>query len=190
MRHLPAPLLLALLVACRAETRPGNRASAQDSAVLDAPVTGADDARWTVTARGIGPLHAGMTLDEARTAAAGTLPDTTAAGSCTHVPLAGAPGRVLAMVVDGHIARIEVHDSNIATDRGARVGDDETRIAALYGDRVTVGPHEYTDGHYLVVRPSSAADSAYRLVFETDGNRVLAYRAGLLPAVEWVEGCS
>ena len=55
MQHLLAPLLLASLVACRAETRPGNRASAQDSAVLDAPVTGADDARWTVTARGIGP---------------------------------------------------------------------------------------------------------------------------------------
>ena len=190
MRLLLTTALLTSLAACRAESRPGNRASAQDSAVVDAPVTGADAARWTVTARGIGPVHAGMSLDEARTAAAGTLPDTSATGSCTHIPLAGAPGRVLAMVVDGRIARIEVHDSAVATDRGARVGDDEARIAALYGDRVSVQPHKYTDGHYLVVTSAVAADSAYRLVFETDGKRVLTYRAGVLPAVEWVEGCS
>ena len=36
----------------------------------------------------------------------------------------------------------------------------------------------------------ATADSAYRLIFETDGQRVTEYRAGLLPAVEWVEGCS
>lgn len=188
-RPLLALVLLASLVACRAESRPGNRASAQDSALVDAPVTGADDPRWTVTARGIGPLHAGMSLDEARTAAAGTLPDTSTTESCLYIPLVGAPGSVHAMLVDGRLARIDVRDSSVATDRGARVGDAEARIAALYGDRVSVQPHKYTDGHYLIVTPAVAADSAYRLVFETDGSRVIAYRAGVLPAVEWVEGC-
>lgn len=189
-RPLLALVLLASLVACRAESRPGNRASAQDSALVDAPVTAADDPRWTVTARGIGPLHAGMSLDEARTAAAGTLPDTSATESCMYIPLVGAPGSVHAMLVDGRLARIDVRDSAVATDRGARVGDAEARIAALYGSRVSVQPHKYTGGHYLIVSPAVAADSAYRLVFETDGKRVLAYRAGLLPAVEWAEGCS
>lgn len=179
------------LAACRAETRPGNRAGAGDSAAIDVPVASAGDPRWVVTPRGIGPLHAGMTLDEARTAAGGQLPlSGPDAPSCDHLTLAGAPGRVLVMVVDGRVARVEVHDGAIATDRGARIGDGEARIAELYGDRVTVEQHAYTDGHYLVVKPEVLADSAYRLVFETDGQRVQSYRAGLLPSVGWVEGCS
>ena len=39
----------------------------------------------------------------------------------------------------------------------------------------------------FVVTP---ADTTRRLVFETDGARVLRYRAGRRPEVEWVEGCS
>ena len=33
-------------------------------------------------------------------------------------------------------------------------------------------------------------DSARRLIFETDGQRVVRYRAGITPAVEYVEGCA
>jgi hypothetical protein len=47
-----------------------------------------------------------------------------------------------------------------------------------------------TDGHYLTVVPTSKADSPYRIIFETDGKRVLNYRAGIRPQVEYVEGCS
>ncbi len=94
------------------------------------------------------------------------------------------------MVVDGRIARIEVKNSAVATATGAGVGDSEARIHALYPGRVQVRPHKYTDGHYLIVRPEATSDSANRLIFETDGRHVLEYRAGLLPAVAWVEGCS
>lgn len=93
------------------------------------------------------------------------------------------------MIVDGRVVRIEVKDSLVATDRGARVGDGEARIDSLYRGMVTVEPHKYTDGHYLVVTPA-AADSGLRLIFETDGSRVTEFRVGRLPEVAWVEGCS
>jgi hypothetical protein len=96
----------------------------------------------------------------------------------------------LIMAVGGQIARVEVRDATVATAAGARVGDTESRINALYPGRVQTGPHKYTDGHYLVVRRGAGADSAYRLVFETDGQRVTGYRGGRMPEVEWVEGCS
>ena len=38
--------------------------------------------------------------------------------------------------------------------------------------------------------PSSAADSAYRMVFETDGHRVTSIMAGNWPFTFEVEGCS
>jgi hypothetical protein len=40
------------------------------------------------------------------------------------------------------------------------------------------------------VTPSAAADKQFRIVFETARGRVTRYRAGLMPSVEYVEGCS
>ena len=43
---------------------------------------------------------------------------------------------------------------------------------------------------YLTYVPKDKSDRNYRVVFETDGKRVLGFRAGKLPEVEFVEGCS
>ena len=146
------------------------------------------DSAWTVTESGWGPIRAGMSVDKARAAVGGDLPEP-ANGQCDHVRPTRGPNGVLIMIVGGHVARVEVSDTTVATAAGARVGDTEARINALYPGRVQTGPHKYIDGHYLVVRRGAGADSVYRLVFETDGQRVTRYRGGRLPEVEWVEGC-
>ncbi|HXG69173.1 MAG TPA: hypothetical protein VNJ04_01010 [Gemmatimonadaceae bacterium] len=94
------------------------------------------------------------------------------------------------MVNENRIGRVEVRSGRLATLAGARIGDSEDRIATLYGGRVRVSPHKYTNGHYLTVQPAAPDDSAFRTVFETDGKRVLNYRVGIRPPVEYVEGCS
>jgi hypothetical protein len=134
-----------------------------------------------------------MTVAEAGTAIGEVLgggggPDSLA--TCRYAVSGRAPAGVAFMVVDGRVARVDVDSGAAATAEGARVGDSEERVRALYAGRVAVTPHKYTDGHYLTVRPAAPADSGHRLVFETDGKRVTEYRAGQLPAVEWVEGCS
>jgi hypothetical protein len=94
------------------------------------------------------------------------------------------------MIVGGRLVRIDVRDSTVATSQGARIGDSESTVGRLYGsERVMSTPHAYTDGHYLTVAPRGVGDDR-RLVFETDGRTVTEYRAGLLPMVGWVEGCS
>jgi hypothetical protein len=145
---------------------------------------------WRANARGIGPVQVGMTEAEARSALGGAFPKPAGSGECAYVTIEAAPGAPRAMLVGGRIARLEVRDSAIATDRGARVGDTESYIQELYPGRVSVQPHKYTNGHYLVVTPAAPADSAFRIVFETDSTRVTQYRMGRLPEVEWVEGCS
>jgi hypothetical protein len=192
------PLLLAL--ACRETTNdaPAATDSARGSTVgttngTSAPVS--DHRTWTVTERGYGPVRAGMTLAEARSALGDTLaipaPDDS---TCDHVTPAfakGAEPSMLFMVEQGRIARVEVRDTSVATAAGARVGDPRTRIEQLYRGRVRVQPHKYTDGKYLIVPLGPGTDSLFRLVFETDekGN-VITFRSGLYPQVEWVEGCS
>jgi hypothetical protein len=130
-----------------------------------------------------------MTLEEARAALGSELTEP-ADSQCAYVTPEDGSAALRIMVVDGRVARVEVHDRTVATATGARVGDSEARVESLYAGRVKVTPHKYTDGHYLTVMPATPADSQFRLVFETDSGRVTTFRAGLLPMVGWVEGCS
>jgi pyruvate/2-oxoglutarate dehydrogenase complex dihydrolipoamide dehydrogenase (E3) component len=76
----------------------------------------------------------------------------------------------------------------VLTEQGAGVGDSEQRISELYG-RVTVQFHKYRpEGRNLIV--TDPADSMLRIIFETDSGRVVRYRAGRRPPVDYVEGCS
>jgi hypothetical protein len=145
-----------------------------------APPGAAEPAEWVVTDAGAGPIRAGMTADEIRphVATLGALEE------CSYAKVPAAPG-LLVMLVDGKVVRLDVIEAGIATAAGAEVGDTEQRVRELYPD-LRVEPHKYTDGHYLVVD----SNAGRRLVFETDGARVTRYRAGAIPQVDWVEGCS
>ncbi len=141
-----------------------------------------------VSTEGMGALRIGMSVHAlAPHLAAGT--DTAALAECDYVRITGAPDSVRFMVVDGRLARIDVVGGPTATAEGARTGDPERRIEALYPVLRRM-PHKYTDGFYLVAFPAQAPDTLHRYVFETDGQRVTRYRAGVYPPVEYVEGCS
>ncbi|HAJ60211.1 MAG TPA: hypothetical protein DCP31_13915 [Cyanobacteria bacterium UBA8543] len=82
-------------------------------------------------------------------------------------------------------------NSRVSTVRGARIGDTESKIKSLYPGQIRVTRHHYqSNGHYLIFTPKDRSEANYRIIFETDGNRVTNFRAGKLPEVEWVEGCS
>jgi hypothetical protein len=67
---------------------------------------------------------------------------------------------------------------------------DETALEGLYGKRLQAAPHKYVEGgHYLSMSASGVASS--KLVFETDAaGKATAWRVGLPPQVDYVEGCS
>jgi len=104
---------------------------------------------------------------------------------------AGARCTVLFVLERTERARVDVYDERtVETIAGARSGDSEERIKQLYPGRIKVEPHHYTDGHYLVYVPDEPKFKAFRIIFETAGTRVLNYRAGRVPEVQYVEGCS
>jgi hypothetical protein len=149
---------------------------------------------WVVTDAGVGPIRVGMTADDVRPyveTLGGLEACVYAKVDASRVP--AAPGSspqdrqpaLLVMLLDGKVVRVDVITAGIPTAAGARVGDTEQRVRDLYPD-VRTEPHKYTDGHYLVVE----SNPGRRLVFETDGARVTRYRAGAIPQVDWVEGCS
>ena len=149
----------------------------------------APDEGWALSETGIGPVRVGMTVAEAAAALSESAPHPET-GECAYVGLGGLPAGVSLMTEGGRIVRVDVDDSSsVATARGARVGWTEARVLALYpGARVE--PHKYEDGHYLVVLPGAPADTVHRIVFETARGVVTRFRGGVVPAVEYVEGCS
>jgi len=141
---------------------------------------------------GIGSVQVGMTVSQAAKAAGTRLVGDAPNNSCYYVKPQNKPKNLLFMVTEGRISRVDVRqNTQITTLKGAKIGDTEARIKSLYPGQIQVTPHEYVKGgHYLTFIPKDRVDQNYRVVFETDGKRVTEFRAGKLPEVEYVEGCS
>ncbi len=143
---------------------------------------------------GIGPIRVGMTVSEASVAAGTKLVSTGYSGApgCFYFRPQNSPKDVAFMVIGDRIARVDIwRNSPVTTISGARIGDTEERIKSLYPGRIQVSQHSYVPkGHYLTFVPKDPSDKNYRIVFETDGKRVTEYRAGKLPEVQYIEGCS
>lgn len=198
MHRLLSLFALSILAACGpGEDRPAYTAAPGGSApaTVGAPQPAADTT-WALRFDGAGPLRIGMTVDEARAALGGDFqPDGQAVGTvdgpqgCQYARSGRLPEGMMVMLEGARVVRVEVDSGNVATVEGGRIGDSETRIQQTYQGRVEVQPHKYTDGHYLIVRPADG-DTTRQLIFETDGSRVLRFRAGQHPQVGYVEGCS
>jgi len=188
MRSIPLtlPLLLAAL-ACGREA-PG-RPEAADSAP-PAPAEAAAEP-WTVRLDGVGPVRFGMAVADARAALERSLTLAPPGGACGFTVPRGAPAGVRFMVEQGKVVRVDVDSSGVRTAAGAEVGMSEADVRSRYPAGLRVQPHKYDPkGRYLVVQGTAPADSVRLLIFETDGQRVVRYRAGITPAVEYVEGCA
>jgi hypothetical protein len=185
-------MMLTLCVAasgCTSESNSGGIPS-DSAAVVDAARTDTADIsqEWVVRPTAVGPVDIGMTLIELAAHMRAGSDTANINDNCDYVTLAGAPDSVLFMVEQRRLVRVDVIGGGTATAEGARVGDDASRIMELY-PQARRTPHKYTNGFYLTVLPGAPRDTLHRYVFETDGQRVTRYRAGIFPPVEYVEGC-
>lgn len=90
----------------------------------------------------------------------------------------------------GRFVRIDVDDPALVAPGGGRIGMGTHEIASRYAERAEVRPHKYVDGaQYL--RVPDAGGSGQVLLFETDAEgRVIRWRIGTPPQIDYVEGCS
>lgn len=149
---------------------------------------------WRVGLRAFGPITYGMTLEQASKAVGQKIEkgEELLDPGCSFAETGALPPGASLMVLNGRIARVDVDSAGIPTLSGAEVGWTEDQVRRLYPGQIRTEPHPYTgpEGHYLVFVPKAPADRQYRIIFETDGKRVVSYRAGRQPAVSWIEGCS
>lgn len=89
------------------------------------------------------------------------------------------------MVEDGVVTRADA-DAGTLNELGIAVGETLEQARKKY-PAIVIGPHKYVpEGHYLTVRGTDAKSA---IVMEEDGQRITGIRAGLEPAVSYVEGC-
>lgn len=151
-----------------------------------------------VAVDGIGPIGVGMTLKEASAAAGLALVDggvnagDEGNAECFYYEPENGPVGVSFMVINNRIARVDIDNPRVTTISGAKIGDSSDRIQGLYPELIEVGNHKYVpEGKYLTLVPKLPQNQNYRLIFETDASdRVTRFRAGKLPEIEYVEGCS
>jgi hypothetical protein len=188
---LALTLLVIGLLACE-RSRPPDSSGGESA--KSAPI-GGDITQWTVRPDSFGRLPLGIPLVEANAVLGESLPTESKFSSCANVRSPKMPRGVTLMIERDSVGapirveRINIDSAGVRTAEGASVGDTEEHVKQVYGDRLRVEPHKYTGptGHYLIVQ--TVGDSLHRIVFETDGQRVLRFRAGRRPAVDYVEGC-
>ncbi len=142
-------------------------------------------ARPVLSAQGYGPARFGTRLSDVERALEAKSEHLGANDQACHsVRFNQLPG-VRFMVENGIITRADA-DPGTPNELGLAVGDSPAQAKNKYPG-IEVGPHKYLPaGHYLTVR---GADAKSAIVMEEDGKRITKIRAGLEPAVAYVEGC-
>jgi hypothetical protein len=147
----------------------------------------ADDA-WVIREDGTGPVQIGMTLAQLNTTLHEKfkLPTAKDEQACFYVD-PKKPPKVLFMIEDGKLSRIDVSGPGVFTSAGIQVGDTEKHALQVYGKGLRVEPHKYIDnGHYLTAR---STDGRYGVRFETEDGKITSYYAGRYRSIQYVEGC-
>lgn len=176
-RTLSALSCAIALIACSEETSPIAASSQTAETARDELVLSWD---------GYGPVHFGMQLAQAE-AVAGTRANAEREldPGCDYTEFTSLPN-VRFMVENGVITRGEA-EAGVPNSRDIMIGDSLVSVTQAHTD-AEVQPHKYdTSGHYILFR-APAGDRA--IVVETADDIVMLIRAGLEPAVEYVESCS
>ncbi|HEX2053547.1 MAG TPA: hypothetical protein VHJ78_07490 [Actinomycetota bacterium] len=202
-----AALALLLMLAASACNNGGT--AAQTEASPTATVQRGLTANSPVTLTSVGPVVVGMTIEQISAAAGVALtrqPDfdqAMAEKNCAYVSPSTIPGYIpppdsgnkspLAfMIVDGKLARIDILGGDFATAQGIKVGSEEKAVIDAYGNGEPLPPRAFIGPpyRYLTATPKEEEDKNYRMVFESDGAKVVNYRVGQLPQVENRQGCT
>lgn len=149
-----------------------------------------------ITANTLGPISIGMTVKEAEKVTGKqiikqALIPNVVTEDCRYATFKGAPYKVLFMLNHNRIVRIDIKNSLFKTRAGIHVGSTVNQVLIAYQQQIKVEPDKYAGDkgwQNLIIMPHN--NQPYRLIFDTDGKKVINIRLGKTPEVEYVEGCA
>jgi len=148
-------------------------------------------ARSPISTEGIGPVLVGMTEAEAERAGDFKFsPDPYDTGQCNYLS-SDSVKDVGFMFSKGTLARIDSRNPNSETLSGVGVGDSEGDVYEAYGNQIASEANVYDpeNASYLTYVPEDSSDNT-RVIFDVQQGEINTIRAGRLPEINYVEGCS
>ncbi len=153
---------------------------------LGAPTLGYTSSVSTV---GLDAVIFGMTANAAQRAAGTRFTPITPVGECYLATPDEAPEGITFWVVGGTVERVDIDTTEITTRSGAGIGDTEGRIVDMFGDRIQTSPLPDGSGNLLAFVPRDQSDRVFRVMFESDGERIVRFWSGRLPWAAELGGC-
>jgi len=144
---------------------------------------------WCLGMDGLGPIRAGMKVEEVLRLADWPGMETKAQPSeCWYLRYHGGGSDFDLMIIKGTVVRVELRgQSKLHTFSGAHIGTTEEELKALYGARLDIQPHKYDEHGHTITMKSGSGD--YGLRFETSNGKVTAIQSGPWAHLHYVEGC-
>ena len=105
--------------------------------------------------------------------------------SCWYAKFNAYPG-VNFMVQDGRVSRLDYSES-IITSIGYTVGASMAEVTKAIPTAIVEPNHYNPEAHYITVM---SEDGKSAILLDESKGKVTSVRAGLLPVVQYVEGCS
>ncbi len=199
LRFLVATAAVLALAACQpaatntgynintAEPPPTNAVSAANTAAP--PETPAAVAN-ALNPEGYGPLHVGMTWEEAHTAMPSLTRQVEEQMEACYTASTPELPNVYIMFEDRKLARVSAREgASVTAAEGLRVGQPAAEVERVYGARATSEPHHYeaAPARYLTVW-AIPGQRGVRFEIGENGNIEAIHAGG--PQIEYVEGCA
>jgi len=184
---------IALLSACSEKSAPPGphadttiSAEAPAAPAIPAPAAAATaaPASTALSANGIGAVRFGMSLAQAEQAAGKAALPEPFDPACSMVRFASLP-KLRFMVEQDVVTRADA-EAGVENAAGVAVGDTLAQVREKHPE-AQVSTHKYDkNGHYVTF---PTADGKAAIILEESGGKVTKVRAGLQPAVAYVETC-
>ena len=141
------------------------------------------DESAVLTKDGYGSYDIGDTLEETGLVLGTNVPEQ---GNCLYATN-GQDRKVLFMLIDEKLARIDVKEGSLSLPTGVGLGSSGEDIKSAYAGKLVITPGKYepTLEDYTVTFSETRG-----AVFQVKNDEVQSYRVGQFPQVSWVEGCS
>ena len=153
---------------------------------IGSPTLGTSSSLTTV---GLDTVHFGMTAAVAQRAAGSSFTPVTPRGECFLVTPDEAPEGITFWIVEGTVERVDIDTVEIGTRSGGRIGRTEDWIRHAWPDHIQASPLPDGSGNLLAFVPRDESDQEFRIMFQTDGEKVIRMWAGRLPWVAELGGC-
>ncbi|MBS1265820.1 MAG: hypothetical protein MAG471_01679 [Acidimicrobiaceae bacterium] len=147
------------------------------------------DYQSTVSTVGLDTVIFGMTANAAQRAAGTRFTPITPVGECYLATPDNAPAGITFWVVGGTVERVDIDTNEITTRSGAGIGNTEGRIIDMFGERIQTSPLPDGSGNLLAYVPRDQSDKVFRVMFQSDGEKIVRFWSGRLPWAEELNGC-